>query len=269
MIKTTRLNSTIENSPILVIIPGGPGLSSLTLRSLDCLNERFNLIYIDFPGCNNTDLNDNPYTKDQTFEELSNGVVKVVNELKEKNKLVFVLGHSFGGFFAADIALKTSVDGIICIATPFSNKSLHNANDNYNKAITNSASEALLLAEAEWGTKKDDRALAKWLSEYGKMYFVRPEGKKLIECDKASAKFFLNNRADVIHGERLLEKIGELKIKKIVIAGSEDGLLDVETLRIDAEKGKFEFFEVEKASHFVMVDNIEKVREIIIKSLDK
>ena len=84
MIKTTRLNSTIENSPILVIIPGGPGLSSLTLRSLDCLNERFNLIYIDFPGCNNTDLNDNPYTKDQTFEELSNGVVKVVNELKEK-----------------------------------------------------------------------------------------------------------------------------------------------------------------------------------------
>lgn len=122
------------------------------------------------------------------------------------------------------------------------------------------------MAEEDWNERQDDESLAKWLSEYGKMYFTNAEGKKTIVNDLASAKFFLNNRADVIHGENLLTKIRDKNdLKKVFIAGAKDGLLDVEILREDAEKGKFDFFAVENASHFVMIDEVEKVREIILE----
>lgn len=245
----------------MVLIPGGPGLSSLTLRSLDRLSSSFNLIYVDFPGCN-----DNPYIKDHSFNELSSGLIEVVNVVKKTGSKVFVLGHSFGGFFAADIALKTKIEGIICIATPFSNKSLHNANDNYSNYKSMSPSKVskdLMMAEGAWNERQDDESLAHWLSEYGTMYFKNEKGRELILKDKVSAKFFIHNRLDVVIGESLLSGLHNLNIKKVFIAGVEDGLLDLEILKEDAERGKFEFHAIQNASHFVMVDNVEEILKIL------
>lgn len=254
IIKTTYINSQNPNLPSLILIPGGPGLSSLTLRSLDSLSSSFNLIYVDFPGCN-----DNPYIKDHSFDELSSGLIEVVNVAKKNDNQVFVLGHSFGGFFAADIALKTKVEAIICIATPFSSKSLHNANDNYENYKSMSPSKALAVAEGEWLERQDDKSLAKWFSEYGALYFKNEKAKEikreLILKDKVSAKFFIHNRADAVIGESLLTRLRDLNIKKFFIAGTEDGLLDLEILKEDAVRGKFEFHTTQSASHFVMVDD--------------
>lgn len=254
IIKTTYINSDKPTAPSLILIPGGPGLSSLTLRSLDSLSSSFNLIYVDFPGCN-----DNPYTKDHSFDELSNGLMKVVNIVKKTDSKVFILGHSFGGFFAADIALKAEIEGIICIATPFSNNSLHNANDNYNEYKSQSPSLALVVAEGAWLERQDDESLAKWFSEYGPLYFKNEKEKELVLKDKVSAKFFIHNRSDVIIGENLLSKICDLNIKKVFIAGTEDGLVDLEILKVDAQRGKFEFHAAQNASHFVMMDEREEV----------
>lgn len=254
MIKITRIDSNNPANHILFLIPGGPGLSSLTLRSLDNLSTSFNLIYVDFPGCN-----DNPYVKDHSFNELSSGLIEVMNVVKKNGSKVFVLGHSFGGFFAAEIALKTKVEAIICIATPFSSKSLHNANDNYENYKSMSPSKALEVAEGEWLERQDDKSLAKWFSEYGTMYFKNEQGRELILKDKVSAKFFIHNRADAVIGENLLSKICDLNIKKVFIAGTEDGLLDLEILKEDAVRGKFEFHAIPNASHFVMVDEGQEV----------
>ena len=98
MIQFTKLQSQKLNSPNLILVPGGPGLSSLTLRSLDILTRSFNLYYVDFPGTNG-----NPYLGDKKFNELSE---ELANQISKIDGFKFVLGHSYGGFFAADILIK-------------------------------------------------------------------------------------------------------------------------------------------------------------------
>ena len=181
MIELTKIFSEKKDAPTLVMIPGGPGLSSSTLRSMDILSRAFNLFYVDFPG-----VNGNPYDGDKTFDELSSALEVELNKISGPK---FVLGHSYGGFFAANLSLRINLEGIICLSTPFSKKSLTSVGENYNAK----KSQALTDAEDEWEKLQDDKSFAKWLSEYGKLYFVKPEGKILLLNDKASAQFFLAN----------------------------------------------------------------------------
>lgn len=76
MIQLTNVASTIENNPNLFLISGGPGLSTMTLRSLDILSRSFNLFYIDFPGTNG-----NPYLRDKKFEELSDELGNLISKI--------------------------------------------------------------------------------------------------------------------------------------------------------------------------------------------
>ncbi len=251
MIQLTKVISGNDSNPNLFLIPGGPGLSSMTLRSLDILSRSFNLFYVDFPG-----TNENAYTGDRKFEELSDELGKLITEIDGKN---FVFGHSFGGFFAADILIKNKCDGIICVSTPFSEEALMSANENYEKFAT----KELKVAEAEWGKKQNDKNFARWLSEYGELYFTNTNGKELILNDKVSAQFFMDNREEASHFEIMLSKMANISKKKIFIAGSEDKLLTSEFLEQDAKWGKFNFVKIKDASHFVMFDQPGKVAEYI------
>ncbi|MBC7538253.1 MAG: alpha/beta hydrolase [Bacteriovorax sp.] len=171
----------------------------------------------------------------------------------------FVLGHSYGGFFAADLSLKIKLDGVICIATPFSEKSLLAASKNY----TAKKSHALSEAEIEWEKLQDDKSLAKWFSEYGELYFINPEGKDLLLNDKVSAHFFLANRSDAIQKESLLPLLKKDETKKLFVSGKRDGMLPEAILKEDAIAGGFNFISVNYASHFVTFDQPESVAGLI------
>jgi pimeloyl-ACP methyl ester carboxylesterase len=251
MIQLTKVKSNIRNAPTLILIPGGPGLSSLTLRSMDILSRTFNLIYVDFPGCNN-----NPYNADKTFDVLS---AELESELKKINGSKFVLGHSYGGFFAADLSLKMKLDGIICVATPFSEKSLMTASGNY----SDKKSPALVVAESDWEELQDNKSLAKWFSEYGELYFVKPEGEMLLLNDSVSASFFLANRSDALQKEAMLSLLKQNETTKLFIAGKKDQMLPEAILKEDAQNGGFEFISVNNASHFVTFDQPESVAGLI------
>jgi pimeloyl-ACP methyl ester carboxylesterase len=256
MIKLTRVASEIANAPKIFILSGGPGISSLTLRDLDLLKRSFELIYLDMQG-----TNDSLYEGKKTFSELCTLASDIIsNETGEK----YILGHSYGGFLAAGIFQKdTFANGLICIATPFSKESLATANDTY------SSSKTLELSDAEnaWAEKQDDSSFAKWLSEYGALYFKNHKAKELLLNDKVSAQFFKDNRSDISNDSSVLEHISKIKLPKIFITGKEDKLLPSEVLKNDALAGGFDFFEVEDASHFVTVDNPEKVAGLIERHL--
>lgn len=255
MIKITKIPSSKSNAPTLFLIPGGPGLSSLTLRSLDILSRSFNLSYVDFHGTNG-----NPYTSKKTFEELSS---ELNQEIQNVSGVKFVLGHSYGGFFAAKVFLAGIADALICVATPFSKNTLSNAGNNYLSHMT----EALSEAETQWSKSQDDKSFAKWVSEYGNLYFRNPEGKALLLNDKVSAQFFLDNRSDAQSLEYLLTSLAQKNGKKIFISGNDDKLLISENLNNDAGLGKFEFYEIQDASHFVTFDQAESVASLIEKKL--
>jgi pimeloyl-ACP methyl ester carboxylesterase len=255
VIKLTKIEALKKDAPTLVLIPGGPGLSSSTLRSMDILSRACHLLYIDFPGVNGT-----PYIKDHSFDELS-GMLET--ELQKISGARYVLGHSYGGFFAANLSLKIKLDGIICVATPFSEKSLSAASENYDTKKSSSLSQA----ESEWEKLQDDKSFAKWLAEYGELYFCKPEGKDLILNDLVSARFFLANRMDTIQKELMLPLLKESAIKKLFIAGKHDGLLPEAILKEDAVNGGFNFEGVDDASHFVTFDQADIVAELIEKFL--
>ncbi|MBY0415331.1 MAG: alpha/beta hydrolase [Bdellovibrionales bacterium] len=255
MIKLTRVASLATNAPKIFIIAGGPGLSSLTLRDLDLLKGRFELIYIDLQGTNGS-----KYQGKKSFAEVASALADLI---KKESGVKFSLGHSFGGFFAVDLFLGEAVSGLVCISTPFSKASLSSANDNY---VANET-PALNKAESNWSQKQDDSSFAKWLSEYGTLYFTNPKGKELLLKDKVSASFFKDNRSDVLDKESMLDSLNRTKEKKIFICGKDDKLLPPNVLKSDAQVGNFDFFEIENASHFVTVDQPEKVASLIENKL--
>lgn len=255
MIKLTSVLSAKANVPTIFLIPGGPGLSSLTLRSLDILSRSFNLLYVDFHGTNGI-----PYTGKKTFEELSSELNKKIQNVTGAK---FVLGHSYGGFFAGKAFVEGVVDGVVCVATPFSGNTLSMASENYRVHMTDS----LAKAESQWNENQDDKSFAEWLSEYGSLYFKNPEGKSLLLNDKVSAQLFKDNRSEAQFIESLLALLANSNGKKIFISGGDDKLLMSENLKKDSDLGKFDFNEVENASHFVTFDQPELVASLIEEKL--
>lgn len=255
MIKLTRTLSSTVNAPKIFIIPGGPGLSSLTLRGLDLLSRSFELIYVDLQGTNGS-----LYKGKKSFSEIASALAE---EIKKESGAKFALGHSFGGFFASEMLLHEVVSGLICISTPFLNVTLSSANENYAANKTS----ALIESEMIWSQNQDDHSFAKWLSEYGSLYFKSAKGKSLLLNDKVSSAFFKDNRADVLDKESMLVSLSKIERPKIFIAGQNDKLLCPSILKNDSQLGKFSFFEIDDASHFVTVDQPVKVAGVIESQL--
>ena len=255
MVKLNQLASLKANAPSLVLIPGGPGLSSLTLRSLALLNRTFNLQFVDLPGTNGT-----PYDKDRTFAELR---ADISAEVKKLDGGAFVLGHSFGGFFAAGVAVDSpNVLGLVCISTPFTRRSLALAGQNYSAR----QSPALAIAEREWREHPSDSSLAEWLSEYGDLYFSHSklaEGQKMLKRDPVSHSLFLSLRNDAGRMEPLLDSLASWNGKKLFLAGEQDALLPTEALRAETTGSGFIFRIIPRAHHFVMFDQPDVVAGVV------
>lgn len=254
MIKLTQIESDINTSKYAVIIPGGPGLSSLTLRSLNLLKRSLNLIYVDFHG-----TNDVPYQRDATYDELVSSLEKTLSLKFDSESEVFLIGHSFGGLFAASLAKLTFVKALFLLGVPFSTETVRIVNDCYAKNMNSTLSKA----EKLFDERGDDQSFKEWLAEYGEMYFLKPEGRNLLLNDKVSAKFFLANTADIKRGNDLLCQISSVDKLKVAIAGKQDKLIPSHAIQSDAVKGNFKFLEVDDASHFMTFDQAEKVASLI------
>lgn len=251
MIRLTNIAGP-KGAPTIVIIPGGPGLSSKTLRSLDLLERSFNLAYVDFPGCNGV-----PY-EERTFESLSAELLEAVSRIGGS---VVVLGHSFGGFYAAHLALDLSASGLICVSTPFSSGSFRSVKERYSAAKT----PALQKAQEAFNAHPTNQNFAHWLAEYGELYFA-PEtmasGRELLLHDPCSAQAFLNIEGAGKTMEPLLDRLTHWSGPKLFLAETL-GMISTESLCDDARRGGFEFVAVDRASHFVTFDQPEEVARLI------
>jgi len=84
--------------PVICFLPGGPGLSSQTLRSMELLKRSFDLAFIDPPGTGSS-----PGTPAANFNE----VVDSLNvAIKNLNREIILVGHSYGGIYAGALALR-------------------------------------------------------------------------------------------------------------------------------------------------------------------
>ncbi len=259
MIKLTKIQgpaSAPTPAPTLVLIPGGPGISSLSIRAMDILSRSFHLAYVDFPGTNG-----NPYDKDRSFDELAKELQKVIAKISGK---VITVGHSHGGFFAAKAALLSpEISGVVCISTPFTKKCFQAINDSFESRKT----PALIAAEKAWDANPSDKTFAMWLAEYGEFYFSPDnlaQGTELMANDPCSHKAFLHNQHDVTLMGDLLAQFSSWNGKKLFLA-EDQGLIPTAALKSDAAQGGFLFECIEGSSHFVMVDRPQQVARSIEK----
>ena len=255
MIQLTHVPSERAGAPSLVLIPGGPGLSSYTLRSMDELRRSFHLYYVDFPGTNGVE-----FDRAVDFASLSRELAGKVSALTDP---VFLFGHSFGGFFAARLAIDLpEVGGLICAAVPFSAESQKTGYVNYVDA-----KHGALAATAEaWERMPSDSSFSAWLSEYGELYFSRENlqaGKNLMATDRCSHALFLSIRGEAKEMDSMVAELRDWGGRKLFLAGAHDGLLPNDILQRDAERMGFAFRSIAKASHFVTFDRPEEVAKNI------
>jgi len=252
--KVTKVSCTSKPNASLVLIPGGPGLSSLTLRSLDVLSRSFDLYYIDFPG-----LNGVRFDHKRSFESLSR---MLYDEIEAINGPVISVGHSFGGFFAARAAIDLGLAGLVSLSAPFSAAALKAGSANY----TSHENPGLKAAKDAWNESPSKETFNRWLSLYGELYFAPKNvaaGGDLLKNEPSSFEFFLANRNDTNQFEKVLWELSGWTGKKLFMAGMVDQMLNVDLLFDDVLKAKAIFQPIPDASHFLSFDQPEVVAKLI------
>jgi len=237
----------------LIILPGGPGLSSNTIKAFDDFSTNFRVTYLDYCGTNNS-----PNTK-LTFNDLVQEISSFVQKLEGKTIL---MGHSYGGVLASQVAVTSNCDGLICLGTPFTSRSLKLASNNF----ANHNDEELKIAANKWSEVKSKETFNGWLAEYKELWFVKKNiefGKNLLKHDQSSFNFFLSNRNDILENSTVITNLSNWKKPKLFLAGEKDLLLPPDILEQDANEGGFSYSVISNASHFLMWDNYSEVSEKI------
>jgi pimeloyl-ACP methyl ester carboxylesterase len=222
------------------------------------LRRSFSLHFVDFQGTGGL-----PYERDVSFEVLAQ---KLTREVASLGAEVYILGHSFGGFYAARVALDApNVKGLVCIDVPFTVRSLQGAGRAYDAV----KDPTLKDAELAYLGMPSDLNFARWLSEYGELYFHPSKieaGRKMLLADEMSAKLFTACRGDAPRLAPILTELSHWRAKRLFIAPEGDVLLSRSHLQAEVEEAGFDYRVVKDAHHFVMFDQPEAVARLIEES---
>ena len=248
-----------ELQPVICFIPGGPGLSSDTLRSMDILSRSFDLAYVDLPGTGGLERVASP-----TFENVAESVEE---ELSGLNRRLVLCGHSFGALLAAEIASKKrlSICALVAIAAPFSKQAYTVACRQYETFMT----PRLTAAQEHWKSESNAESLADYLAAYGVLYFspsTVDRGVEMLRRDRVSPETF-RNLLPVLSapeiGYDLASTMRASRIPKYMLAGELDLMLPPDALVAEASDLGCVFRLVLGAGHFITFDQPEAVAGII------
>ncbi len=247
------------NRPVVCFIPGGPGLSSKTLRSMDVLSRSFDLAYIDPPGTGGQ-----PEIANPTFASILASLNVDLKKLGSRK--IILCGHSFGALYAIELAMwAENIAGILLMASPLSNASYEVATKLYSQFMTPELSQA----EEGFDKKPSAETFTKLLASYGHLYFSKQaakEGSQMLLNDSVSYQSFLHllpilsKRTSTVD---FVKNLRSLNLPKYMLAGSEDLLFPIRTLAEDASESKAKLFKIQDAGHFITFDQPEAVAVLI------
>ncbi len=256
---TSIVSSSVQaqSRPVLVLIPGGPGISAATLRSMDILSRSFDMVYVNPSG-----TGEFAPCADPTFAGIQSAIEA---ELRNLKRPVILCGHSFGALFGIELAYagKLNVAGIVSLAAPLSRASYQLACELFVKYMNPKLEAA--LAQMDQNPTRENFALS--LTAYGKLYFAERNieaGRKLLERDLGCPQSSI--RVLPVLSEGTIDFVGHLaslNLPKFMIAGSLDLLFPPDALMSDARATHSKFYEVSEAGHFVTFDQPEAVAGLI------
>lgn len=256
--------SWAPEQPALLLLSGGPGASSHLWEPIDELRARFPVVTVDVPGSAGLPETESlPYR----FGDVVLGIEKAVTALPFRRYAV--AGFSFGGLFAAALALrgKVSVCAWAGIASPMTPRAFALSEAHFRPRLSPEmrAAEAAVVAAPSSGTF---RALLRTLVP---LYFL-PEnqaaGDRFLAAENPSGRLFLDVYGEMLRGEipNLAAGLCRLALPKLMIAGLADGMIPLEALRQDAEEIGAELVCL-PASHFVNFERPKLVADAFARGL--
>lgn len=260
--KATMIRSTskeADDRPTLVWIPGGPGLSSYTLRPMDLLKRSFHLVYIDPPGTGGQ-----PAVSHLSFEDAVQALEAEISQIKGD---IVLCGHSFGALLAISLLAKFRVEGIVCLASPLTLEAIEHASKVSEENMTPELSIALGNFE-ESPTSENFLGL---FEGYKEMYFHPSnvvKGTQWIKKDKPSPESFGSQQSILSDSKKMTDLMNKLKSfsgKKLLVAASDDILFVPKFLKEHSEEAGMQFELIQDAGHFLIYDQPEKVAKVIEK----
>lgn len=253
-------NSEEQGGPTICFFPGGPGLSSKTLRSMDVLSRSFELAFVDPPGTGGLEEVSAP-----TFEGIL-GAMEVELEKLGNRSFIFI-GHSFGALYAIELAARKRINvcGLAIIAAPLSEETYEIAKKQYVEFMTPELSDAI----EKFDDDKTKGSFNQLLSRYGRLYFSEEtieRGGRLLLSDETSVESFIHVLPTFSRRTPFVDFIGHLRdlaVPKFMIAGAVDLLFPASALEADARLTDCRFFKIQDAGHFVTFDQPEAVTALI------
>lgn len=254
--KATYISGPI-GAPTIYVFPGGPGLSSKTLRSLDPLSRSFGLSYLDYQGTDGTEYDSKLSTLD-----VAHRLADLINGDNATSRIL--LGHSAGGIIAGLAApLVQKLSGVALLSVPLSNDSFNAVGQNYqlSKAAKSDAAKAY-----EQSPTLD--TFRNWVASYGDLYFMPANvarGAAMLQADPSSFPFFYSHNVELRDAALVArEQLASVSARApILYIADTMGFLPVAEQRRDSDSIGADFKEVPDASHFVSFDQPESVARLV------
>lgn len=233
------------SSTIIVGIPGGPCFSSKTMEGLAELCNRVPVFLLDPPGTGTAIGLD----RSDTYESVLSDIEEAILSLRAQ---VILVGHSFGGIQAIDIASRNCLKlaGLVCIASPISLDILKISDEVSVKFET----RELIEASKAFQNNPSKQTFLDWNLQYNEMYFSKSKiesGNELIRKDRMSFEQFLQIGKPYGLDDQFPNKIRSIKCKKLFLAGELDRMFPVQDLVNEAKKVEFDCRIIKGAGHFV------------------
>lgn len=246
---------------MIVGIPGGPGLSSATLRGIEHLGNKFDLALIDPPGCGESD--ELPVVSRQA-------VVAIINKLVSPlSRQIIVVAHSFGGTFAADLALFGELDlnALVFIGSPLTAPAVGSLQRQYASKMN----PDLQKAANEFENSPSRETFNLWFSKYGSLFFTpkfERTGAELLKSDLSSPLMFMNVRPHVLLEENQLLALTQLDVPKLFLVGEFDELFPTLDNQRQANELAGTHLVVPAAGHFVFFEQPKSTARLIVDFLN-
>lgn len=253
--------------PVMVVLPGGPGLSSHTVSTLSRLSSHSDVCLLNPPGTEGTtplEINDYPSL-----------VTDIEQALQSIDRNLILVGHSFGGILAADLGvrakLSAKVKGMAFLASPLSTDSMNGVLKVTSEYDCNPAKEANDPAK-EAGSrscnseKKKGHDFKEWFSKAGELYFAPRNTERGVQMLLSDSSY--PGLMPALSGalERLKTLMNDLKkstARKISIGGDLDRLVPRSTLLEDGAKANIPTVTLPATGHFVAFEEPDRVVDLI------
>ena len=248
---------TIGRGRPCLIVHGGPGLSHSTYHALDPLGTIRTLVYWDHRGHGSSA----PLPPgDVGIELFADDAIRVADELGLQT--FAVLGHSFGGWVAQELALRhpDRVSALVLASTtPGQLGRTESASDDQGPAYP--ALDALMRRRPATNLEAVEiyRALAPWfLRDADPAAFLAALDPSVVSADSMNRVF------DALDGWSSVDRLGDITCPTLVLAGHYDVFCSLpQLLRIARRVPGAELHVFEHSGHFMWLEEPEEFFRIV------